>query len=970
MNVYFSAVLSRSNLKIASLLSLFYIATLPYSLSRAYAETPPNTVAGNFSGEVEVSPNDPKRYEALVLDNQLEVLLISDPTTDQAAASMNVAVGSSANPKDRAGLAHFLEHMLFLGTDKYPEADEYQSFIRSHGGGHNAYTSQANTNYFFDVEASHLEPALDRFAQFFIAPRFDEKYVDRERHAVHSEYQSKIKDDYRRGYAALKQAMNTEHSYNRFAVGSLETLSNTPERPIRKELIEFYNRYYSANLMSLVVLGKEPLAELKALVKAKFAAVKNVDAQAYEPSETLFKPGQLPQKLFIEPVKDIRTLTLSFPIPAFRQHWRTKPLHYISNLVGYEGQGSLLSLLKDRGWATGLSSSPGHNLENEGTFTVMIQLTEQGLEDYLQVSQTFFQFIERFKAEGLVPELYSEEKRLREIQFRFQEQSEPIHLVSGLAAQMQYYPTAQAISANYLYEQFQPELIQQYLQSITTDNLFLTLSAKGLETDRVEQHYLTPYRIAKFTQDELAALQVSEIDSALSIRQPNPFIAESLDILADNSEVKPHKLQQQLGYTLWHQQDTSFNTPKANLYFNIQSVNSNNTPKAAVLNSMFTQMIQEQLNETLYDAYLAGMGSEIYPHLRGLSVRLSGYSDKLHLLLDKVTSALAAQSFSAERFEIVKQQQFEALQNTFNDKPYNQTTGKIYELLMPQYEKQQRLDLIDSLTLQDLQDFAQSILERPNLNVLAHGNVSEDHAKQLGQNIVAKLLQPNAEVVPKIDVARLPAAKALTETLDINHTDAAISVLLQGENNSSITRGSVTLLAEILSSPFYNELRTEKQLGYIVFASPMTMNTTPNMVFIVQSPNTGADELEQNIHAFLKRWQTKLSDLSPLELKKYKLSVLSRINQKDNKLNSRTQRYWQEIDRKKFNFDSKEQHAKAVSALELQDLQAALATLMQRQLIVKTYGTKLPAPTADAQPQGTKQASEVLAASQDTVPDA
>ena len=78
--------------------------------------------------------------------------------------------GSGDDPKDRAGLAHFLEHMLFLGTERYPAADEYQRFISENGGGHNAYTALEH-NQFLDIDADKLDEALDRFSQFFTAPR-------------------------------------------------------------------------------------------------------------------------------------------------------------------------------------------------------------------------------------------------------------------------------------------------------------------------------------------------------------------------------------------------------------------------------------------------------------------------------------------------------------------------------------------------------------------------------------------------------------------------------------------------------------------------------------------------------------------------------------------------------------------------------------------------------------------------------
>ena len=96
------------------------------------------SVGPDATADVSKSPRDTRTYRALTLDNGLQVLLVSDPETDKAAASVDVNAGSNSDPQAFPGLAHFLEHMLFLGTEKFPEAGEYQSYISSHGGSHNA----------------------------------------------------------------------------------------------------------------------------------------------------------------------------------------------------------------------------------------------------------------------------------------------------------------------------------------------------------------------------------------------------------------------------------------------------------------------------------------------------------------------------------------------------------------------------------------------------------------------------------------------------------------------------------------------------------------------------------------------------------------------------------------------------------------------------------------------------------------
>ena len=163
---------------------------------------------GDASEGVLKPVSDQREYRYIELENGLRVMLISDAGADKAAASLDVNVGSRQDPKDYQGLAHFLEHMLFLGTEKYPEAGAYQAYITAHGGSHNAFTSFEHTNYFFDISADSLEPALDQFAQFFVGPLFNAEYVQREVNAVNSEYRARIRDYQRRELAVFKSQLN------------------------------------------------------------------------------------------------------------------------------------------------------------------------------------------------------------------------------------------------------------------------------------------------------------------------------------------------------------------------------------------------------------------------------------------------------------------------------------------------------------------------------------------------------------------------------------------------------------------------------------------------------------------------------------------------------------------------------------------------------------------------------------------
>jgi insulysin len=138
-----------------------------------------------------------------VLDNGLIVIWLSDSGLNKSSAAIAVDAGSYSDPKDRQGLAHFLEHMLFLGTAKYPSESEYGANLKSNGGYSNAYTAGDHTNYFYEINHEATEGALDRFSQFFIAPLFSEEFTEREMNEVDSEFEKNLQNDNRSKYFAL-----------------------------------------------------------------------------------------------------------------------------------------------------------------------------------------------------------------------------------------------------------------------------------------------------------------------------------------------------------------------------------------------------------------------------------------------------------------------------------------------------------------------------------------------------------------------------------------------------------------------------------------------------------------------------------------------------------------------------------------------------------------------------------------------
>lgn len=878
------------------------------------------------------SPNDPNEYRYLELDNGLKMILVSDPQADKAAASLNVAVGSGDDPQEREGLAHFLEHMLFLGTEKYPEPGEYQQFIRSHGGSHNAFTAFADTNYFFDIEAEFLEPALDRFAQQFSAPLFTPELVDRERNAVHSEYSSKLKQDGRRLLSVRKAAGNPNHAFSQFAVGNLDTLENTEQRPLRPDLIAFWQTHYSANLMTLAIYGPQSLDKLEQMARPRFASIDNRQLTAKKHPEPLYDLDNLPQKVTAQTLKDNRSLTLSFPIPSQQKSYKTKPAAYLANLLGHEGPGSLFDVLKRAGLAESLSAGLGMDTGEHATLDISMSLTRKGLDASDQILALTFDYIDLIRAQGISKQHFREMQQLANIDFRFRERGEPQHEVMRLSSLLRDYPPEDILSGPALMETYAPEQYRDLLARLTPQNLMVWLSAPepGLTSPRHTPWYGTPWQREPLT---LASAGADELASQLALPDVNPFIPEDLELLAGPSMAAPQKLSEFGGLDLWYAKDTRFGTPKANVFISLRSPVARETARSTVLTQLLVDAIDTNLNAWAYSARLAGLNYSVYPHLRGVTIRVGGYNDNLHKLINRILLEFADPAITRQRFRIARQNLIDSLENQRKEQPVQQTSGFIQAALLEgAFPIDDRLATAQQVTLEELQQFARDFLNTTDPVMLAHGNLTQASALNISRQVQALVLKDSEHTdVSRARVRQLPDGETRAR-LSVDHPDTGYTLYLQGQDTSFSERAKYRLLAQIISSPFYENIRTTRQLGYIVYATAFEMLETPALGLVVQSPNADAENIDSAVREFTEGFRKQLAGLGDKQLEREKLAVISQLLERDRQLGEASGRYWQEIDRDNARFNSRKSLADAIQQVSLKELQQTFEqALVERQ---------------------------------------
>ncbi|KAI7821311.1 Metalloenzyme, LuxS/M16 peptidase-like protein [Kickxella alabastrina] len=230
------------------------------------------------SGGFEDITDSSCEYRLVRLSNNLTAVCVHNPDAKQAAAALSVNVGHMANPPELPGLAHLLEHVLFMSSAKYPDEDGYRAYLSEFSGKANAYTDNANTCFHFDVSNSGLEGALDRFSRFFIDPLINADSVHRELHAVDSEHTLYTRMDSWRQYIMFKAITDQTHPYAIYGNGNTGTLKGSADKlglDLHQELVNFYQKFYSADIMNLVIYGNHGLDQLTEWAVSMFSSIES-----------------------------------------------------------------------------------------------------------------------------------------------------------------------------------------------------------------------------------------------------------------------------------------------------------------------------------------------------------------------------------------------------------------------------------------------------------------------------------------------------------------------------------------------------------------------------------------------------------------------------------------------------------------------------------------------------------------------
>ncbi|XP_034408413.1 insulin-degrading enzyme-like [Cyclopterus lumpus] len=866
-------------------------------------------------GDIIRSPEDKRVYRGLEFTNGLKAMLISDPRTDKSSAALDLHIGSLSDPANISGLAHMCEHMLFLGTKKYPKENQYSEFLSEHAGSSNAFTNGEHTNYFFHVSHEHLEGALDRFAQFFLCPLFDETCMDRELNAVDSEHEKNLMNDGWRLFQLEKATGNPDHPFSKFGTGNKLTLETRPCEngiDIRQELLNFYSTYYSSNLMGLCVLGRESLDDLTAMVVKLFGEVENKNVPIPEFPEHPFQEEHLKQFYKVVPIQDVRNLYVTFPIPDLQKYYKSNPGHYLGHLIGHEGPGSLISELKSKGWANSLVGRQKEGARGFMFFVINVDLTEEGLLHVEDIIFHMFQYIQKLRTEGPQEWVFEECKDLNKVAFRFMDRDfDYTSKVSGL---VHYYPLEEILAAEYLWEEFRPDLIEMVLDKLRPEYVRVTVVSKSFEgqTNKTEEWYGTQYKQEAISEESLEKWASADLNNKLKLPMKNEFIPTNFEIypLEKDSPPVPTLIKDTAMSKVWFKQDDKFFLPKACLNFEFFSPFANVDPLHYNMAYLYFELLKDSLSEYAFAAVLAGLYYGLQNTVYGMSLFVEGYSDKQHILLKKIVEKMANFEIDETRFDIIKEAYTRSLNNFRAEQPHQHAMYYLSVVMAEvSWTNEELKEVIIDVTLPRLKAFIPQLLSRLHIEAFLHGNITKESALCMMQMLEDTLIEHAhtkplfpSQLIRYREVQVPDGGWYVYQQKNEVHNNSGIEIYYQTDMQTTHHNMLLELFCQIISEPCFITLRTKEQLGYIVLSGPRRANGVQGLRFIIQSEEP-PHYLESRVEAFLCTMEKAVEEMSEEAFQKHIQALAIRRLDKPKKLSAECAKYWGEIISQQYHFD-------------------------------------------------------------------
>lgn len=881
--------------------------------------------------KIEKSLEDHRLYRGLVLSNEMRVMLISDNKTTKSGAALCVKIGYNEDPENISGLASLCARMKFMGSKKNPDVDKYSNFMKQNGGFSNSMTYANETKFLFEIEHCFFIDALDIFAQYFTSPLFAEAQLQSQIDVIELEYLNLILNNTWRDDYIFSYLHNPVKEKPRLGCGNRYLLQDVPQKKginVYEELLKFHDKYYSSNIMSLVLLGQMTLDGLQDIAQKMFSPIinKNIELPIRSVSPC---DSKLPCNItYIVPARERSALRLYFSMPDLKKYYKTSPDFYLTYLLKYEGHNSLLAYLKSHDWLTAFDTDI---IEEFGIsyYILHLELTPGGLNQVQLITKSVFHYMKLLMNEGPQKWIFDECSKIKHINFRFKDKHSMCYYMHNLVSNLLNYPICEAVVTPYIMSEYNADILNMALQSLKPESACINIVDMRYKEQCTETDSIIgiQYHTETLTENQIKQLGICPRCQEFEYPKPNELIPNDFDLVPlHNVTPYPVLIYDTPLSRMWFKQDSDYKTPQLSIKVMVSSPRTYIDPLSCNLTEMFVDLVQYELSKETFDARPAGLMWHIVSTKQGFIVNIEGISEKIHILLIQILNKIRNLEVDYALFEKLEANYENILKNLNKEQPYLQAIYYMNAILSEQeWTKDLLLDACKQTTAKNLQSFIPILFSNLHVESFVYGNCNEERALNIARIIEQHLKLQEAiplftQQLNNIREYKLePQRQYLYNVENAHCISSCTNIFYQCGTQKLLNKVILDLLLRILQKPSHETLKVKEKLGYFIFCVARRTSDTQGLRIIIQS-DLPPLYIDYRIEKFLEDMKSHLMVMTNEELEYFKRQMIEELITPPKTMLKTAEIYWEEIESQRYYFNKSTIEVACLKNISMQQL--------------------------------------------------
>jgi insulysin len=874
-----------------------------------------------------IPKNETRNFHHFLLNNKIPVVIIQDNKLEKNTFALKVNVGFFQD-NQTYGLAHFLEHMIFMGSKKYPEENYFNKKLNLANGSTNAYTASNKTVYYFDSISSHFFEMIDIFYNLIKDPLLSEEAVSREIQAVNNEHNKNILSEHWRTFRLLSILADETHPMNTFGTGNLETL--TGKYP---KLREFFLNHYHPENFSIVISTKNDIIQLKNLLNQTFGTLKKEKQEKEENKEKEEKQNKkeiklsfpfnknLGKRFYLKPSNESNLLHLFWTLPT--QFPEENAILLIEKLFLDDSFDSISKKLIQENLINLLDWSFYERNQDFTLINLKLVLTKKGINYVPELISMIFNYLNNLSNldENEIQRYLEEYQEILNLEFNYSDKDDTDSLVKKIIDNISEYPIENLLNYRHTLNNISPKLFRKIIKNYLVQDKTITLELYPKITP--EKYLIEEFYKLEYLKISDKILITKNKEENIILPKKNQFIPKNIQVYRKLDENIKTKLPFIIRF------NHSWNTPKITLSILINSEILFDSPLNYLKTILWTKILNYHLDNQLADLINVGytFSTSFLNNRNLLILQISGWNQNWDKVIARFFSALQSKPDNY-LFNLINQENKEQLRRMkYIDSWSLIEYLKTIKLIKTEYHFNDLLKTHYLINLSDYQNLTKSLLTF-NYKIYLYGNYYDENV------IINSILKYSNLSNKNFTNFIYPIISFPIKNQNFNHLNEkekhkVIKFLFYLGKNTLKNEALLNLTSQLLQEDFFNEIRTKKQLGYLVGLNKEQINDDLFISQKIQNHQplkTGVKHLLEYNHKILER-------INPIEFEKTKENLIKDLTKPEEDFSQIVSQDIMEIISNKFNFNRKKELAKIVEILNFDQIKSYINSIFQKPII-------------------------------------